>query len=381
MCQREWIVASCVLSLIAVGVPATAVAQSTSGRWEVEVHGGGGFDRMGTDGQSALPPAGPAFTTAVGLPSRRASTWYFGDGALLLNQINASFTNPVVAISPITGRMTPLDPVLQSAAATRGSGGSVGFRVARAVTPRLGVEFTLDAAQGKVRFTDDALAGIEASRATFIAALDARTGLLTSGGGIVFTNAVVTSTAAIDEPSGRQLFTTGALTINLARRGRLLPYAAIGAGVVTNVGDPPSVTLTGNYRFSSLGAVVGTFPVDETDTVRVRLVSVNRHPLAIVFGGGVKYQTSGRWGLRGDVRAYVSKNTVDVLVDATPRVVTTSTPLGIIASTLTPSIQFTNLPSVAQSTLSGPAIDGFRTFSSSGTSVHVSVTAGYFVRF
>ncbi len=60
---------------------------------------------------------------------------------------------------------------------------------------------------------------------------------------------------------------------------------------------------------------------------------------------------------------------------------TTSAPLGIIASTLTPSVQFTNFPSIVQSTLSGPAIDGFTTFSSSGTSVHLSITAGYFVRF
>jgi hypothetical protein len=98
-------------------------------------------------------------------------------------------------------------------------------------------------------------------------------------------------------------------------------------------------------------------------------------------GGGVRIQGSPRWGIRGDVRAYISSNTVDVVVDATPQVAM-STPLGAISSTLTPSIQFSNTtPAIAMSTLSGPAISEFTTFSSSGTAVHVSLSAGYYIRF
>ncbi len=307
---------SCLVWSIVVILPAAAAAQSAAGasRWEVEVHGGGGFDNRSTDGRGALPPAGEPFQTVVGATSRRASTWSFGDGALLLNQINASFGAAGTPFPP-SGRITPLDPVLQGAAAHGDNGVDWGFRVGVALTPRFGAEFTLDAAQGQVRFTDEALAGIEATRSSFITALDNRTGLLYSGGGLVFTNASVTSTAAIDEPSGRQLFTTGTLIINLASGGRFVPYAAVGAGVVSNIGDLPSATLTGNYRFASIGAAVGTFPVDETDTVRIALVSAKQHPLVTVFGGGVKFQASRRWGLRGDVRAYVSKNTVDVQVE------------------------------------------------------------------
>src|SRR5689334_20144141 len=120
----------CVGSLLIASI---ASAQST-GRWEVEFHGGAGFDRTATDGTGALPPPGPPFITVVGSTSRRASTWYFGDGALLLNQINAAF--PPTTVS---GRITPLDPALQSAAATRGSGASAGFRVGMALTRRFGV--------------------------------------------------------------------------------------------------------------------------------------------------------------------------------------------------------------------------------------------------
>jgi len=366
------------LSTFVVPAGATAQSRPKAAGWEVEFHGGGGFDRNAADGRGALPPAGEPFTTTVGFPSRRASTWQFGDGALLLNQINASFVSAVG--SPATGRITPLDPVLQSAAATRGGGGSFGFRVARAITPRFGAEFTLDAARGRARFTDEALAGIEATRASFIGAWNERTGLIATGGGIVFINPSVTSIATIDDDQGRQLFTTGALTINLATRGRIVPYAAVGAGVVTNMGNLPSATLAGHYQFNSLGAFVGYFPVSETDTVAIRLVESHRHPLAVVLGGGVKIHGSSRWGLRADVRAYVSKNTLDVLVDATPRVASLQ-PLGVIASTLAPSIQFTNLNAGASSTLSGPEIAGFKTFTSSGTAVHVTVSAGYFVRF
>jgi hypothetical protein len=368
------------LWLLGVMVPATAAAQAGSGagRWEIEVHGGVGMERNATDGSGALPPPGEAFQSVVGVPSRRASTWYFGDGALLLNQINGSFA---AVGAPTSGRITPLDPVLQAAGGTRSPSAGLGVRVGAAITRRFGVEFTLDAPVAQLKFTDGLAAGVEASRASFLAAWNASTGVVASGGGVVFTNSSVTSTADIRDNTGRQLFMTGALTVNLATRGRVIPYAAVGAGVVSNIGDLPSLTLTGNYRFDSVNAIPGTFPVNETDTVTVRLVSSHQRSLVTVVGGGAKFHASRRWGIRGDVRAYISRNTVDVLVDAAPHVVTSSTPLGIIASTLVPSIQFTNFPSLVTSTLSGPAIKGFKTFSSSGTSVHLTLSAGYFLRF
>ena len=55
-------------------------------------------------------------------------------------------------------------------------------------------------------------------------------------------------------------------------------------------------------------------------------------------------------------------------------------PIGAIASTLFPSIQFSNFSGI-DSTLSGARIDGFTTFSSRGTAVHTTVSVGYFVRF
>src|SRR5262249_45351861 len=156
--------------------------------------------------------------------------------------------------------------------------------------------------------------------------------------------------ATIDDDRGRQLFTAGTLLINLTKPGKLVPYAAVGAGVVSNLGDLPQATLAGTYRFDSLGAASGYFPVNETDTVVVRVVAAGEHPVAAVVGGGVKVNPGRRGGFRADVRAYISKNTMDLLVDATPRVVTTSQPLGAIASTTIPSIQFSNLSSGVTST-------------------------------
>lgn len=368
-----------IVGLLVVGIPAGAGAQSSrksnTPRWEVEGFGGAGFDASATDGSGALPPAGASFTTVVGGSSRHASTWYFGDGAALLNQINAAFSTGL-----ISGRITALDPVLQSAAARRTRGGSVGFRIGRSLSPRFGVEFTLDAPQGRLKFTDQAIAGIESTRASFLAAWNESTGLIASGGRIVFINPSVASTATIDDGRARQLFTTGALTVNLATRGRIVPYATVGAGVVTNHGTLPRATLAGSYRFDSLGALIAYFPVNETDTVTVRVVNAHQHPLTTVFGGGVKLLGSNRWGVRADVRAYISKNTLDVQVDASPRVVVGTAPIGAIASTLFPSIQFSNFSGI-DSTLSGARIDGFTTFSSRGTAVHTTVSVGYFVRF
>jgi hypothetical protein len=316
--------------------------------------------------------------------SRRASSWYFGDGAALLNEINASFTGPLAP----SGRITPLDGVLMQSGAAWNNTGGFGFRVSRTVTRRLSAEFTLDAPLGQLKLTDGLLAGVEASRASFVSAWNEQTGLIRSGGGVIFTNPGVTSTATISDQRGRQIVTTGAATFDFLTRSRIVPYATGGAGVISNVGGSPSVTLTGNYRFTSLNgffnpaAPSATFPVNETDTVTIRATPSSSHRFVGVLGGGVRILGSSRWGVRADVRAYVSRNTVDVLVDATPQV-TTASPVGFIASTLTPSMQFSNNPAITnqQSTLSGAPISGFKTFSASGTPVQVAVSFGYFVRF
>jgi hypothetical protein len=361
---------SVVLCSLAVAVASPAQAQNAS-RWEVEVHGGGTFANSPADGTSAMPQPGQPFTTLALAPSRRSSSWYFGDGAALLNAVNAYF------FLPSTSRITPLDPVLTKAGATRGNGGTYGFRISYAVTPRFAAEFNLDASQSRLKLTDALLAGVEASRASFTSAWN---GLISTGGGFIFTEASTTSTSAINAEGGRQLLTTGALVINLATQGNTIPYVTIGAGALSTSGELPSATLTGNYRFDSLNALApGRFPVNETDVVRIRVAADTR--FATVAGGGIKFMRSARWGARADVRAHISKNAVNLLLDATPTVAS-QIPAGAIASFTIPSLQFSNNASTGvQSSLSGPPISGFRTFSGSGTEVHLSVTGGIIFRF
>jgi hypothetical protein len=70
----------------AIIVPAGA--QTSDGRkWDVEIHGGGSWPTNPAGGTTNLPGPGEVFTTVPGVttlsppPSRRESSWYFGDGA------------------------------------------------------------------------------------------------------------------------------------------------------------------------------------------------------------------------------------------------------------------------------------------------------------
>jgi hypothetical protein len=221
---------------------------------------------------------------------------------------------------------------------------------------------------------------IEATRASFIAAFD---GLIRSNPNRVLNS--LTSTAAVDDGTRRQLVTSGVLVFNLRTAGRVVPYVALGASVLALTGKPPAVTLKGNYRYLNPSGS----PIDETDSVTVR--ALDTHTGAGVLGGGVKYQLSARWGIQFDARTSLSKNAARTVVDAAPGAVLGLLPIGRGTLNADPTLQFSNnwtdpittlgVTSVAISTLSGPAISGFRTFSGKGVSSHATVSAGLFWRF
>src|SRR5262249_22575631 len=114
------IVRACVVISIAaaatLGTPSRAASQDRT--WEVEVHGGGVFSSTPRGGTTTLPSPGPSGTTPIQgfQPARLVSSWYFGDGALQLNQALAS--------TRLASSVTPLDGVLQSGIAERGGGGA-----------------------------------------------------------------------------------------------------------------------------------------------------------------------------------------------------------------------------------------------------------------
>jgi hypothetical protein len=345
--------------LLSLAVPSRA---QTSLPWEFEFHGGGGFvNDPALDGTSSLPTPGASFTTTIGTTSRKTPSWYFGDGATLLNQVNAAVG--------LGASIIPLDSVLRSSMLNLPSSTSVGFRLSRAISRRFSVEFTYDYNSARWQLNAAALAGVEATRASYLSAFNA---LLATG---PLQKAVVTSGSGNLDQRGRQTFTTGALNINLKTTGKLIPYATVGAGAILNIGETPSVSLAGIYQFQ----ILGFYPVAEHDTVMAKSVVDNK--FVGVGGGGLKYFFSRRWGIRLDVRAYVSRRVVATSLDATPTTLTSSQPQGAIATFTTPSVQFSNNSAVGPSSLGPPAVADFRAFTGSGTQSVVNVAGGVIVRF
>ena len=329
-------------------------------RWEVEFHAGGSFGSYPVTGTSGTLPAAESFVTIVGASSRRVSTWYVGEGATLLNQVNDAVH--------ATQHITPLDTALTAASVERGKGTNIGGRVARVLSARWRAEATVDYSSASLGLTGSARSAIESSRASFITAWN---GLIATG---PFYNSNVTSTATLTGGSGGQLFVTGAVSYDLATKGRARPYVTAGLGVVSNLGTPPEIRMVGNYSF----AISRVYPISETDTVTVRFTTPSSSLLG-VFGGGVRYDLGRRWGLRADVRDYVLKPGIEVRIDASPSVATQS-PAMALASFTSPSIQFSSR-STLTSTLSGPSQTDVRMFTGNGTAHRVGVSAGIYWRF
>jgi hypothetical protein len=316
----------------------------------------------------------PSTATASPLPSRYEPSWYFGDGTLLFNQA-------ATALGQLPDRIVPLDPVLAGPLGEHRGGGSVGVRISRALTPRVTAELSVDYGFSTLRIAPANGEAIETTRASFVPAWR---GVILFNRNRVLNS--VTSTATLADGSARQLFTSGAININLMTSGTFIPYVTVGAGVASMTGDLPRATLTGNYQF-----LLGTAPfppVDETDKVTVHDART-RHTLAGVLGGGVKYHVSSRWGVRFDARVALSKAAANTDLDATPNVAR-RTPAGRGALGGTQSIQFSNtadpvtsmgVTAVAASSLSGPPLSGHRTFTGSGAVTSANATVGVFWRF
>ena len=339
--------------------PALAQTGASSQKWEVEVHGGGMFGFRSSDGATTLPAPGAAFTTFTGFPSRRVSSWYFGDGSQLFNDLPAG----VRQSQSITSLNAPL-----GRGATPKSGGSIGGRVGYAITPRLTAEFSIDYGWSSIEIDPDALAEIETTRASFITAWNGALG--------VFGSPTVTSTISTHEGSSHQLSTVGVVVYKLTAEHRITPFVTGGIGMISNLGELPSVSLTGSYSFVFLGV----WPFVENDRVTVRY-GVADHDLVGVFGGGFTFALNSKSGVRVDVRAHLGSNSASTTVDATPGVQTLN-PVQGLATLTTPSVQFVNNPGIgSQSTLTGASIQGFETFDGSGSAQVLSVTAGWYFRF
>lgn len=349
-------------TLLAVMLAAPAFAQSTSApRWEVEAFGGLSLFELPSGGTAALPPAGSALPTSGPTnPSRRVPTWFLGDGAGLLNGVNAEFG--------VAARITPLDGALASLGLSGANAPAFGLRLRRRLSTRLDVEISADLLPGSRELSAELVDAVEAARTSFQSAF---TGLLTSG---PFTAVSVTATASLANQSSRELATTAALRWSPSS-GRIRPYIALGGGLVHQIGDLPSVTLTGNYRFQ----ILGTVPINETDTLRLRYEQGSA--LVGLVGAGVRGTLGERMGWTLGGRVLLGPQTLTLRLNSEPSV-TTGTPAGFVESFTTPAIQFSNSASTGrESSLSGPPLTGFKAFSTSGLQTRFIITAGLVMRF
>jgi hypothetical protein len=248
--------------------------------------------------------------------------------------------------------------------------------VARRLTPRFAAELTVDYTLGGLSLTTESTSALEAARASFVTAFN---GLLTTP---LIASRTVNATATLSDRRGRQIITTGALLFNVTPGTRIAPYVAVGAGVISHLDTPPRAVLEGAYQ---IVLNVPGFPrpaptLDQVDSLTVRS-SVN-NGLVWVFGGGLKYALSNRWGVRLDIRDYVCRNTISTLVDASPGT-TTPTTFGVLflSTLMNPPLVFSGNSTFSPSTLSDGSLKDFKTFHGTGVEQQINVTAGLFWRF
>lgn len=346
------------------GLPSLVSAQTTAGKWQVDLVGGLSKFDLPTGGTATLPPAGPPLTTdGPTAPSRSIPTWFLGDGASLLNGTNADWGVPA--------RVTPVDQALGSLGLSGTNSAVVGVRIRRRFTNRLSLELSADLLPGSREVSPTLLSAADAAVASFEPAM---AGLLATG---PFTNVSISATRSAAGQSSREVATTAALQWTISH-GAWSPYLTLGGGLVNQIGDLPSITLTGHYQATIVGEDLEEVPIDETDTLRISYDQGSA--LVGVAGVGIRGLLTNRLGLVADGRVLIGQQTLALTLNAEP-MVATLTPADSISSSSTPAVQFSNNPSTGrQSSLSGSLKD-FKAFSTSGVQVRYLITAGIFFRF
>jgi hypothetical protein len=346
-------------------IPTIVSAQPADRRWQVEVVGGLSFFELATSGDAALPTQGPSLPTSGPTnPSRRIPTWFLGDGASLLNGANADFG--------VASRLVPLDEALGSLGLSGTNAPVMGLRIRRALTSRWSLDLSTELWTGSTEISPELLDAVELSRASFETAF---TGLFSTG---PFVSTTVQATATVNDQTSQELAVIGAVRYHLLT-GPLAPYVTIGGGVITRMGNLPSVTLAGGYSFRVQTNQSPAASFSESDVLTMRFAQA-AGPVGMV-GGGFRNDLNSRVGFSLDGRVYLSQDTLSLRLDSRPSV-TTGTPAAFIESFTAPAVQFSNNSSTGRdSSLSGTPLNGFKAFTSSGLQTRYSVTAGVFVRF
>jgi hypothetical protein len=358
----------CLGTLVFAALPESSSAQSTSqpaSRWSIEFYAGTASSSEATTGTAGPAfPVGTPFTTTSGGASRVHSSWLFGDGATLLNQVLGQFA---IINGTTFSRLVPLDTAVTSSSTRRRGGATFGLRLSRHLSPRLTLDANVERSQGSLVLSDSAETAFAATRDSFKAAFE---GLLATA---PITALSVASTMTVNEGSAAQTRAGAAVRWTLVSGSRASVYATAGGGVLLHGGRDFQAVFNGSHSFRLFGA----FPMSETDRVVVSVKKPSSAVLGLV-GGGVTYDFSSRLGLRVDVQLSVSPNSDVTTVSGSPNV-GTLTPTGVLPSVTSPGLQFSSTPGVPSS-LSGAATT-YTTFTGSGLNRQVSFTVGIVRRF
>jgi hypothetical protein len=350
--------------LVAGRLPVAGAQQdqaAVAGRWEIEVHGGATLASTRADGTGALPPPGAPLTTSTPtFPTRHVPSWFFGDGAALLNGVNASFGLPA--------RVVPLDAGLTSPDLDVAGRFALGLRVRRELTSRFSVEAGFETSAGASSLSDVLESTADSTRESFEAAMRA---LLSSG---PFSDVDVQATRSTGNGSQRDVAVSLALNVHVRRFGRFEPYLTAGGAILSRVGTGPAMVLESRYRFT----VDGTLPIEESDRVVVR--ARRDQTAAAIAGGGVRRALSDRWSLRIDARVFVGPGGHRLEIDATPST-THGSPAGFVESFTHPSVQFSNDPSTGRQSSLGAPLQSFEVFKSDGIETRLVLAVGLSRRF
>jgi hypothetical protein len=359
-----------------VSIAAAQTKPDADAKWEVEFHAGAMAANHSTAGVGTLPAPGPDFTTVEGTPSRYVKSWLIGDGALLLNQVQALDPS-----SPY--RITPLDSTLTSAILRRESSGVVGLRLSRRLIGILSAEVSAEYCICRLSLKPEVSAGVEASRASFESTWNAFFADWKSNSPVDPAGAIASSRFD-DNRHGGEFFFTGALNVALRSHGKWIPYVTVGAGKESHYQGTPIVTLTGAYGIQKVASTSPFVPSPNVGYSEIVTMHFDASPWTTVgvVGGGIKYNLDSHWGLRLDARMHLGRDSVDTLVDtsAPPNLFPRIPPM-IIPNTYVfggdPSIQISN-------SIQGPRdalLKDFRTWHGNGLQQSVIVSGGVFRKF
>jgi hypothetical protein len=347
-------------------------AQTAATHWTLEVRGGFGLATNPSAGAGQLPRLGAIISPAssTGGPVRAVSSWFFGDGAAQLNSIAATASPPAPPLSP-------LDSMLTTRSANRGSGSTFGVTISRDLSAHLSADFNFDRNNQPFGLTSAAASAIESTRAGFVATWQPL--LATTHPDAV---AMVSASTGGVTSAGIQIEASGTLTYRLKPGSGFDPFITIGAGILANHGTTLSNALIGNYSvavpnpvFHDIQTIVG-----QQDMVTIDIADRGSR-LAGILGGGIEKALSAQGGLRFAARLALRSNHPEATIDAGP-----TTPIGPPGPSnplfgVVTAISNGATTIVLPTTLTGPSLTGFKTFMGQGIRVEATITVGYFFRF